>query len=258
MYKIIIKDTCRFGSISNAFFSIEKGQIVAVDDKFPFNPEVFERVEDETTSKELSDEQIEGILDIDVKAMEKELSQLKKNEDIPGFDPDVDKVQILKEKPIIVDELTEFKKRIQEKDLNYGQLQQLLKAEKKGRKRKAILEYLKEIPQATDSGVNITEQTMFMTNLRTVPFITDKAVHLIVKTFETREGLTKALKGQHKLFRKEEYRNDFTPQLMEHLKKYTGLIKSVVTTKEVVRKGMRRAKAMPAPAVSAVEGEQEE
>lgn len=256
MYKIKIKDTHIRGSISNNFFSIEKGQIVQVDDKFPFNPEVFEKVED-ITSKELSDGQIEKILDIDVKALEKELSDLKKEEEVPSFDSAVDKVQILKEKPVIVNELDEFKKRVQEKNLDYDQLKQLLKAEKKGRKRKAIMEYLEEIPKAVDSGVNITEQTMFMTNLRTVPHATDKAVHLIVKTFGTKEELIKALKKGHKLFEKEEYRHDFTPQLMEHLKKHFGLIKSIVTTKEIVRRGMRKAKAMPIAAQPS-QGEQDE
>src|SRR3990167_6750756 len=66
MKKIKIKDSCPYGSISNRFFSIEKGQIVLVDDKFPFNDEVFEYVSDEAeVIEELTEEEIKEILIID-------------------------------------------------------------------------------------------------------------------------------------------------------------------------------------------------
>lgn len=239
-YKIKIKDTHPRGSISNRFFNIDKGQIVTVDENFPFNPEVFDKVDENTKSQALSAEDVFKILDIDVEKMKKELLKEKQNEDVKAFDAEVDKVQLTTEKPVIVDELVEFKKRVQKLDLNYKQLQQILDAERKGIKRKNIIEYLESIPEPKESGINISEQTQFLSDLRSIEHLNDKAVRLIVKTFENKENLISALKENDALFSAEQNRNDFTPQAMERLKKHYGLIKSVVTTTKTIKKALKR------------------
>ena len=237
MKKIKIKDSCPYGSISNRFFSIEKGQIVLVDDKFPFNDEVFEYVSDEAeVIEELTEEEIKEILIIDYNPKKETTTEIVMEEG---------KAKARSEKPQPIP-LTIFKQKIAEKNLKYNQLRQLLEAEKKGGKRVDFIDFLKGIPEAKDDGINITENTMLMSDLRSIKFVTDKAVHLIAKTFKNKEEFTKALKDGHKLFKKEEYRNDFNPNFMEHAKKHFGLIKSVVTTKEVFRRG-RKSRIAPVP-----------
>ena len=242
-YKIKIKDSCPYGSISNRFFNIEKGDIVEVDEKFPFNDEVFEKVSDEVKIiEELTEDEIKEILTIDYNPKKETTTEITIKEG---------KAKTKHELPQPIP-LTIFKQRISEKNLKYNQLQQLLEAEKKGEKRVDFIDFLKGIPEAKDEGINVTENTMLMSDLRSIKFVTDKAVHLIAKTFKNKEEFTKALKDGHKLFKKEEYRNDFNPNFMEHAKKHFGLIKSVVTTKEVFRRG-RKSIAMPIAQVPAIE-----
>jgi len=236
-YKIKIKDSCPYGSISNRFFNIEKGQIVEVDDKFPFNEEVFEYVSDKAEIiEELTEDEIKEILTIDYNPKKETTTEIVIEEG---------KAKARSEKPQPIP-LSIFKQKITEKNLKYNQLQQLLEAEKKGEKRVDFIDFLKGIPKAKDEGINVTENIMLMSDLRSIKFVTDKAVHLIAKTFKNEKEFIKALKDGHKLFRKEEYRNDFNPNFMEHAKKHFGLIKSVVTTKEVFRRG-RKSKVAPAP-----------
>jgi len=243
MRKIKIKASCPYGSISNRFFNIEKGQIVEVDDRFPFNDEVFEYVSDKAEIiEELTEDEIEEILTIDYNPKKETTSETVIKEG---------KAKTKHELPQPIP-LTVFKQRIAEKNLKYNQLRQLLEAEQKGEKRVDFIDFLKGIPEAKDEGINITENTMLMSDLRSIKFVTDKAVYLIAKTFKNKEEFAKALKDGHKLFKKEEYRNDFNPNFMEHAKKHFGLIKSVVTTKEVFRRG-RKAKVMPTAQVSAAE-----
>lgn len=235
MRKIKIKDSHQYHSISNRFFQIEKGQIVSVDDSFPLNLEVFDIVEEngepvEKPSKVLTEEDIQEML-------------------VP-FDlhPQFELVEGRRTK--VNDSITKFKARLAASDFDYDQVQQLLEAEKKGKRgRPDFIEHMELIPEAKATGINITEQTMFMNDLRTIPFVTDKGVHLIIKKFETKKDLIKAMQNKNKFFDVPEYRNDFTPQFMEHMKKHYGLIKSVVTTlKHIRRRAAPKAPAQAQPA----------
>lgn len=226
MYRIKIKETHPYNSISNRFFSIEKGQIVSVDDKFPFNPSVFDYVDEKGNVVDKHGKIIlMGLLSDD------EMQELLVPYELhPQF-------EIIEGKRVkVTDSITKFKERLASKDLSYEHILQLVEAEKKGSHRADFLDHLELVPEPKITGIDITAQTMFMNDLRTVPFVTDRAVHLIKKKFQTKENLIEALKNKNKFFEIEEYRNYFTPQFMEHLKKHYGLIKSVVTTMKHIRR----------------------
>ena len=227
-YKIKIKDSHPHGSISNVNFNIEKGDIVKVDKNFKFDPTVFEKVPD--SPKEISvltDDEIKKFLNI------KENFKKETSSEVEIKDG---KISVKHENPEPIP-LTLFKQKVAEANLHYEELMQLLEAERNGLHRADFIDFLQQIPKAKDTGLIITENTQLMGELRSIKHSTDKAVHLIAKTFRNAKELTKALKDEHKLFKTEAYRNDFTPQFMQHLKKHYGLIKSIVTTKEVFRKG---------------------
>ena len=246
MKKIKIKESCPRGSISNRFFTIDKWQIVTVDDKFNVDKSVFDIVEIDGNpvkkKDKLNESEITKLLDIDVGRLQKERIKLKQEQekDIGKFDSTAgDKVKIIAEKPVTVDETEEFRKRLQEEDIGYNGIQQLLEAEKRGKNRKGIVSLLEDIPAPQETDINITEQTQFMNDLRSVPQGTDRAVRLIVKKFQNKDELIKALQDDDKFFKIEEYRNDFTPQFIERLKKHYGMIKSVTTTSDTLKKSIR-------------------
>ena len=197
MKKIKLRDTYPSKSLANRYFSMEKGQIVTVDDNFPIDKETFEVVE--VNGKPVDDRR-------------KELS--------------VGEITILLE----ISNISNFKERLNDLDLNYNQIQQLLKEERNGRRRKDYLEHMMIVPKPVDVGMKLTSDVLFKNELMAIPKIDEKTARLLVAEFKTKKKLLDDLKTVGKGKAEQAFSRD----ILDELRKHFQLIKSRVTTKKTM------------------------
>lgn len=165
--KIKLKDTDPASSLRNRLFSIEKGQIVEVPDDFPISDR-FDIVEKEG----------------EVLLKEDKLKQV-----------DIDRMLRDQEPKAII----EFLKKI---DATYNDIDRVHNAELKGRRRRELITFCRNVPRAVDKGIKYTDESFFVNELKHISErlgketkgIDDKTARTIVQEYKTREELIEALK----------------------------------------------------------------